>query len=169
MIENIDDYLANRVRGNDNMNWEYAPLLIILIFAVLGNNHSVSIAVTALLLLKLLGADSVFPYIEAHGLQVGITLLTMGVLVPVATGRIRMQEIVGVVQSAEGILAVAVGIFVAYAAAQGLPYMQDMPQIVTALIVGTIIGVCFFHGLAVGPLIAAGLVALLFRLGRLFS
>lgn len=151
------------------MNWEYAPLLIILIFAVLGNNHSVSIAVTALLLLKLIGADGILPHIEAHGLQVGIILLTMGVLVPVATGRIGMKDLVGVVGSVEGIIAVAVGIFVAYAASQGLPYMQDMPQIVTALIVGTIIGVCFFHGLAVGPLIAAGLVALLFRLGKLFS
>lgn len=151
------------------MNWEYAPLLIILMFAVLGNNPSVSIAVTALLLLKLVGADTLFPYIEANGLHIGITILTMGVLVPVATGRIGMKDIVGLAGSVEGIVAVVVGIFVAYAAAQGLPYMQDTPQIVTALIVGTIIGVCFFHGLAVGPLIAAGLVAVLFQLGKLFS
>lgn len=151
------------------MNWEYAPLLIILAFSVLGNNPSVSIAVTALLLLKLIGADALFPHIEAHGLQIGVAILTMAVLVPVATGRIGMKDIVGVVGSLEGIVAVVVGIFVAYAAAQGLPYMQDTPQIVTALIVGTIIGVCFFHGLAVGPLIAAGLVAVLFQLGKLFS
>ena len=33
--------------------------------------------------------------------------------------------------------------------------------VVTALMVGTLIGVCFFKGLAVGPLIAGGMVALL--------
>ena len=33
--------------------------------------------------------------------------------------------------------------------------------------VGTIIGVCFFKGLAVGPLIAGGMVALLASLLRL--
>ncbi|MBP3401418.1 MAG: DUF441 domain-containing protein [Selenomonadales bacterium] len=151
------------------MNWEYAPLLIVLMFAVLGNNPSVSIAVTALLLLKLVGGDALFPYIEAHGLHIGITMITMGVLVPIATGRIGMKDIVALVGSVEGVVAMLVGIFVAYAAAQGLPLMQDTPQIVTALIVGTIIGVCFFHGLAVGPLIAAGLVAVLFQLGKLFS
>lgn len=149
------------------VNFEYAPLLIILICAVLGNNHSVSIAVTALLLLKLLGADSILPQIEAHGLQVGIILLTMAVLAPLATGKIGMKDMVSAMQSPEGILAIVVGVFVAYAASQGVPYMQDMPQVVTALVIGTIIGVCFFHGLAVGPLIAAGLVALLFRLGKM--
>jgi uncharacterized membrane protein (DUF441 family) len=93
----------------------------------------------------------------------------MGVLVPIATGRIGMKDIISLVGSAEGIVAMLIGAFVAYAAAQGLPLMQDTPQIVTALIVGTIVGVCFFHGLAVGPLIAAGLVAVLFQLGKLFS
>jgi uncharacterized membrane protein (DUF441 family) len=110
-----------------------------------------------------------FPYIEAHGLHLGITMITMGVLVPIATGRIGMKDIISLVGSVEGVVAMLIGAFVAYAAAQGLPLMQDTPQIVTALIVGTIVGVCFFHGLAVGPLIAAGLVAVLFQLGKLFS
>ena len=37
-----------------------------------------------------------------------------------------------------------------------MPLMQSNPNVIPALIVGTMAGVFFFKGLAVGPLIAAG-------------
>jgi uncharacterized membrane protein (DUF441 family) len=39
--------------------------------------------------------------------------------------------------------------------------MVDQPTVVTGLLVGTIIGVTFFRGVPVGPLIAAGIVSVL--------
>ena len=38
----------------------------------------------------------------------------------------------------------------------GIPLMQENPNVIPALIVGTMAGVFFFKGIAVGPLIAAG-------------
>lgn len=143
------------------MHWDNLPLLIILVLSVIGNNQSVSIAALLLLLIKMLGFDSWFPIIESHGIYIGIIILTLAVLAPLAQGNITMGGIVASIKTPMGIIAVLVGIFVAWAAAQGVPYMRETPEVVTAIIVGTIIGVCFFKGLAVGPLIAGGLAALI--------
>lgn len=151
------------------MNWDNIPLLIILTLSVIGNNHSVSIAALLLLLIKLLGFETWFPFIENHGISIGITVLTLAVLTPVAQGRISVNNMLEAFKSPTGLVAIAIGILVAWIAAQGVPFMKDTPEAVTALIVGTLIGVCFFQGLAVGPLIAGGMVSLVISLFGLFK
>ena len=146
------------------MNWDNLPLLIILVLSVIGNNHSVSVAVLVLLLIKILGFVTWFPIVENYGISVGITILTLAVLVPIAQGRISTSEMLEAFKTPIGLVAILIGIFVAWVAAQGVPFMKGTPEAVTALIVGTIIGVSFFHGLAVGPLIAGGLVSLIINL-----
>ena len=151
------------------MNWENLPLLIILVLSVIGNNHTVSIATLVLLLIKLLGFDNWFPFIESHGINMGIIILTLAVLAPIAQGRISTAAMLDAFKSPLGLMAIVIGIFVAWVAAKGVPFMNASPEIVTSLVVGTIIGVCFFHGLAVGPLIAGGLVALVANVFGLFK
>ena len=146
------------------MNWDNLPILIILALSVIGNNHSVSIAALVLLLIKLLGFSTWFPVIESYGITVGITILTLAVLTPIAQGRISTNGMFEAFKTPIGLVAIIIGILVAWLAAQGVPFMSGTPEAVTALIIGTIIGVCFFNGLAVGPLIAGGLVSLLISL-----
>ncbi len=151
------------------MNWENLPLLVILVLSVIGNNHTVSIAAMVLLLIKLLGFETWFPYIENHGIDIGITILTLAVLTPIAQGRISIGGILEAFKTPVGLVAIIIGIFVAWVAAQGVFFMKGSPEAVTALVVGTIIGVCFFRGLAVGPLIAGGLVYLIVSLLGLYK
>jgi len=151
------------------MNWDNLPLLIILVLSVIGNNHSVSIAALLLLLIKMLGFEAWFPYIENNGINIGITILTLAVLTPIAQGRISVNGILEAFKSPVGLVAIIIGILVAWVAAQGVFFMKASPEAVTALVVGTILGVCFFHGLAVGPLIAGGMVSLVVSLFGLFK
>lgn len=151
------------------MNWDNLPLLVILVVSVIGNNHTVSIATLVLLLIKMLGFDSWFPFIESHGINIGIIILTLAVLTPIAQGRISTSTMLDAFKSPLGLMAISIGIFVAWVAGKGVPFMNASPEIVTSLVVGTIIGVCFFHGLAVGPLIAGGLVALVANVFGLFK
>ncbi|HWR41392.1 MAG TPA: DUF441 domain-containing protein [Patescibacteria group bacterium] len=143
------------------MHWESVPLLIILVISVLASNSSVAIAALVLLLMKLLNMDQYFPWLESNGIPIGITVLTLAVLTPIAQGKLSLADMAGTFKSVPGLVAIIVGIFVSWLAHQGVVFMKDSPEAVTALIVGTIIGVCFFQGLAVGPLIAGGLVSLL--------
>ncbi|BBB89879.1 MAG TPA: DUF441 domain-containing protein [Methylomusa anaerophila] len=151
------------------MNWDNIPLLIILALSMIGNNHTVSVSALVLLLIPKLGLENCFQFIDKQGINIGIIILTIAVLSPVAQGRIAMNEVLDVFKAPVGLLAVVIGIFLAWVAGQGVVFMKESPETVTALVVGTIIGVCFFRGLPVGPLIAGGLVALVVNALGLFK
>lgn len=149
------------------MNLENLPLLAILVLAVLGNNNTVSIATAFLLIVKLLGFGKWFPAIENHGLSLGILILTIAILVPVATGRISLIDMGAALKNPAGILAIGAGIFAAWAAGQGIFFIKESPEHVASLIIGTIIGACFLKGVAVGPLIAGGIVSMVLMMAHI--
>ncbi|MCM0760409.1 DUF441 domain-containing protein [Sporomusa sphaeroides DSM 2875] len=151
------------------MNWDSLPLLIILALSIIGNNHTVAVAALVLLLIPRLGLENYLPFIDKHGINIGIVILTIAVLSPVAQGHIAMNDMLAIFKSPVGFLAVVIGIFLAWVAGQGVIFMKESPETVSALIIGTVIGVCFFRGLPVGPLIAGGLVALLVNVLGLFK
>lgn len=142
------------------MSFDHVPLLIILVLSVLGNNQSVSVAAGFLLLVKLLGLNSWFPVLESKGMNIGITILTIAILTPLAAGRISMSDILQAFKSPIGIMALVSGVFVAWCAGRGLMFINASPDMVTFLVLGTVVGVCFLQGVAIGPLIAGGLVSL---------
>lgn len=145
------------------MDWINITLLVLLALGVVGNNATVSIAVGILLLLRLLQLERFFPFLEQYGLHVGIIVLTIGILSPLASGKIKPDSIYQLFTHWQSILAVVIGIFVAYLAGKGTYLMSQNPLVVTGLLLGTIIGVTFFRGVAVGPLIAAGILAFILQ------
>lgn len=151
------------------MSSDLLPLLIILILGVLANNTSVGIAATTLLLLKLLGLSNWFDAIESKGLSIGITILTIAILTPVASGRITLLNMVESFKNPVGLVAVAAGVFAAWAGGRGILFMNNSPEIITSIIIGTIAGVCFLDGVPVGPLIAGGLVYMAMSITKLWN
>jgi uncharacterized membrane protein (DUF441 family) len=151
------------------MNWDSLPILVVLVLSVIGNNHTVAIAALVLLLIQKLELVTWLPIIESYGMNLGIIILTLAVLSPLAQGRISTAEVLGIFKAPTGIIAIIIGITVAWIAGHGVVFMKEAPEITTALIVGTIVGVCFFRGLPVGPLIAGGMVALIVNLMDLFK
>ncbi|MCI3919215.1 DUF441 domain-containing protein [Paenibacillus sp. TRM 82003] len=140
------------------------PLLILLGLAALGavgKNDTVTLAMLALALLRVLHAERVFPYLEKYGVTVGVIILTIGVMSPIASGRIGMPELIGAFTQWKSLVAIAVGIFVAYLGGRGVGLMSAQPLLVTGLLLGTLLGVALFRGIPVGPLIAAGILAVL--------
>ncbi|MOA41206.1 hypothetical protein D3C78_1631460 [compost metagenome] len=61
----------------------------------------------------------------------------------------------------KSLLAIAIGILVAYLGGRGAILMTNQPTVVAGLLIGTVIGVALFKGVPVGPLIAAGILSLL--------
>lgn len=143
------------------MNTINVILLVLLALGILGGNTSIAIAFCFLLLLRLLNLEEVFPYLEQFGLQLGIIILTVGVLAPLASGKISTEMIFQTFRSWQSLFAILIGAIVAYLGGRGATFMAESPLVVTGLMVGTIIGVAFFRGVPVGPLIAAGIVAVI--------
>jgi uncharacterized membrane protein (DUF441 family) len=138
-------------------------LLLFLALGIVGNNPSISISVTVLLFLRLIHFDRAFGYLEQYGLQVGIIILTIGVMAPVASGKISPDTIVKTLTDWKALLAVAIGLFVAFLGGRGAHLLTANPLMVTGLLVGTILGVTFFRGVPVGPLIAAGMLGFILQ------
>ncbi|PAF34122.1 hypothetical protein CHH69_17440, partial [Terribacillus saccharophilus] len=75
-------------------------LVIILILGIIGKNQSITIAAYVLLGFKVLQLDDkVFPFLASKGLSIGITVLTIAVLVPIASGEIGFKDLYASVKS----------------------------------------------------------------------
>lgn len=96
-------------------------------------------------------------------------MITIAVLVPIATGDIGFKQLGEAVKSSYAWIALGAGIAVAIIAKYGLTLLEDDPHITTALVFGTILAVALFQGVAVGPLIGAGIAYLFMKLTELFS
>ncbi len=135
---------------------EYLTLLAVLILSIVGHNMTVVYAALIVLAVKFFLPAEMLNYLGSHGLNFGIIILTAAVLVPIANGTVTIHTMINSFKSVIGIVAVTAGLLAAMAGGVGVPLMQSNPNVIPALIVGTMAGVFFFKGIAVGPLIAAG-------------
>ena len=145
-------------------------LVILLGVGLFAKNQSLIIAVSCLIIIKLIGLESkLFPTIGEKGINWGVTIITIAVLVPIATGDIGFKQLLDAVKSTYAWIALGAGIAVALIAKNGLILLTEDPHITTALVIGTILAVALFNGVAVGPLIGAGIAYLAMQFVRLFS
>lgn len=140
-------------------------LLGLAALGVVSSNSPITIAMVVLLLIRVLGLQQAFPWLEKYGLTVGIIILTIGVMTPLASGKISLQTIGQSFLHWKSLAAIGVGILVAYLGGRGAVLMGSQPTLVAGLLIGTVLGVALFKGVPVGPLIAAGILSLL--IGRM--
>ena len=140
-----------------------ANALLLLVFVglgILGHNPAITISALIILLVQQTPLLKYAPMLEKYGVQLGILLLMLGVLAPLITGKVQAPQILALFTSWKTIAAILVGILGAWLGGRGVQLMQLNPPVVTGLMIGTIIGVAFFRGVPVGPLIAAGILSL---------
>jgi uncharacterized membrane protein (DUF441 family) len=139
-------------------------LVVLIIVGLLGRSHIITTAACILLIVKLVSLDRYLPTIERRGLELGLLFLTMGVLVPFASEKINVKDIVNVFTSWPGILALAGGAVATYMNGKGLDLLKIDPQLIVGLVIGSIFGIIFLKGIPVGPLMAAGITAFFLKL-----
>lgn len=140
------------------------PLLIVFVIAVLTKNNLLGAAAAIVFFVDLMRLNRFFPLIQSRGLEAGVLLLTVALLVPLADGQLTIKKLLSSLLSPIGILAVIGGVFGAYFNSQGLDLIAVEPSIIPGILIGVMVSVFFFGGVAVGPIMAAGITALLARL-----
>lgn len=141
-------------------------LLLILGAGAIGGNDLVSVSAAVMLILQLVGMTDVFQFLDTHGVQIGVIFLMLGLLLPFASSKMGLSETARSLLSPVGLLAVLFGVGAAYFAAQGVSMLQHHPEMLIGLVVGSVIGVQYFGGIPAGPLVAAGMAALVYKLFR---
>ncbi|MFL2029153.1 DUF441 domain-containing protein [Loigolactobacillus zhaoyuanensis] len=145
-------------------------LAIILVVAFLGKNQSLVIAAAVVLALKLIpNTQKILTTIQAKGINWGVTVISVAILVPIATGQIGFKDLFNAFKSPVGFIAVACGVLVAVLSSKGVGLLSQSPEITVALVFGTIMGVVLFKGIAAGPVIASGMTFVIIQVMQSLS
>jgi uncharacterized membrane protein (DUF441 family) len=147
----------------------YLILGFLIVLGYLAHNLTVSYAAGLLVLLKLFLPEEKLLYFGGHGVNWGVMLLMAALMVPIATGKIGLTETLGVFKTPLGMASLVIGALVALLGRWGVELMGADPQVVAAMLIGTIIGVILFKGVPVGPMIASGILYCVMKvLGMVF-
>ncbi|WP_018394144.1 DUF441 domain-containing protein [Bacillus sp. 37MA] len=147
----------------------YLFLFLLLAISLIAKNQSLLIASGLLIALKAIGLDARwFDIMQKNGINWGVTVITIAVLVPIATGAIGFKDLSAALKSPYAWIALTAGILVALIAKNGVVLLAEDPHITTALVFGTILAVALFNGVAVGPLIGAGIAYYAMKLFSFF-
>ncbi|WP_066805444.1 DUF441 domain-containing protein [Moraxella oblonga] len=138
-------------------------LFVLMGLGVFSQNNTIISATAFLIIIKVSPFNGVLmPYIDKYGLSLGILILTIGVLTPIASGKLSSEVIIKSFVSPKSLLAIGVGLLVAYLGGRGVKLMTTEPSVIAGLLIGTVLGVAFLRGVPVGPLIAAGILSLFY-------
>lgn len=144
-------------------------LVALLLIGIISRSNLIATAACVLLILKLSNLSFVFPLLEKRGLEIGLLFLLLAILVPMATGKITEKDLLYNITSLPGIMAIIGGILATHLNQHGLRLLQIDPEIIFGLVLGSIIGIVFFNGQPVGPLMAAGVAALFLEVYSYFN
>ena len=114
-------------------------LLILLGLAALGfvsHNTTVAVSILVLIIVRVTPLNTFFPWIEKQGLTVGIIILTIGVMAPIASGTLPPSTLIHSFVNWKSLVAIAIGVFVSWLGGRGVTLMGSQPQLVGGLLVG---------------------------------
>lgn len=134
--------------------------MALLLIGIVARSNLIAIAACVLLILRFSNLGFVFPLLERRGLEVGLLFLILSILVPIAQGVVTEKDLAYNLTSLPGIMAIVGGIVATRMNSEGLGLLAIKPEIIFSLVIGSIFGIVFFHGVPVGPLMAAGIAAL---------
>lgn len=107
--------------------------------------------------------EPVLEYMQTKGINLGVIVITVAVLVPIATGQIGFEQLKHSMMSYASWIAIGAGILVAVFGKYGVEYLKADPQMTASLVLGTVFAVAVFKGVAVGPLIGGGMAYVIVR------
>ena len=129
--------------------------------------QSLVVAAGVLLFLTFAVPPAVLRFFEREVVDLGVILLTAGVMLPFATGQVGLRGAAASLLTPSGLVAVVVGAASAYLGARGVALLQSQPSVIIGLLAGAILGTTVFQGIPVGPLVQAGLLSIAYQLLRM--
>ncbi|GAC43045.1 DUF441 domain-containing protein [Paenibacillus popilliae] len=147
------------------MNGELV-LVVLIVVGLVSRSPIITTAACILLIVKLVHLERYLPAIERRGLELGLLFLTIAVLVPFAAERITAEHLWSTLTSWPGIFALVGGAVATSMNGRGLELLKSDPQMIVGLVAGSLIGIILLRGVPVGPLMAAGITALLLSICR---
>lgn len=135
-------------------------LYIIIISGLLARSRVIVLAAFSLLLIEELELKPLAEFIR-KGIELGLVFLLMAILAPMLLVPVERNELLKTLGNWKCIVAIIAGILATQFNGMGLKLLEGSPQLVLGIIVGSLTGIILFGGIPVGPLMAAGIAALM--------
>lgn len=153
--------------------WGFSPpeliLIVLLFLGIFGRSNLVVTSACILLSLRYFSLDHiVLPILEKRGLEIGLLLLMLHILSPIATEKLTKDDLYSVA-SLKGLFALTAGALATKLNGDGLNLMNTNPEIIFGMTVGTVLGILFMRGTPCGPVMAAAVTAVLLQVINLFT
>ncbi|MFV8075389.1 DUF441 domain-containing protein, partial [Enterobacter cloacae complex sp.6730661] len=91
-------------------------------------NMTVTLAMLFLLVVRITPLNNFFPWVEKYGLTIGILILTIGVMAPIASGKISANDVLGSFLNWKSLLAIVIGVLVSWLGSRGVALMGSQPS-----------------------------------------
>jgi uncharacterized membrane protein (DUF441 family) len=139
-------------------------LFLIFVLGILSKNRMICVSTGVLILFCFLQILPASASAQNVILDVGVILLVMGVLMSLLTGGSTAGDVYRSIFTFDGLVSFIVGMASAVMARGGVDLMRANPEIMIGLLFGSIVGTAFFRGIPTGPLVAAGLAAVIINI-----
>ncbi|MTI61428.1 MAG: DUF441 domain-containing protein [Firmicutes bacterium] len=144
-------------------------LIIIIILGFLAQSRVVILTGFSLLLLIELELERVFSFLANKGIEIGLIFLLLAILSPLLKETLDWKEIKSVLMSWQGIIGIAAGLLATQFNGMGLQLLSEKPHLILGIITGSLLGILIFDGIPVGPLMAAGIAAVIIYLCEIIT
>ncbi len=131
-----------------------------LVMGLIARSNLLAAAAAVLLTIRLTGLTFLLPHLYQPSMDLGLLFLTVAMLVPFATGKVAIQDILKSFGSLPGFVAIVGAALATHLNAHGI-HIYEQSHLMISLIVGSIIGIVVLGGMPVGPLTAAGVTYLM--------
>ncbi len=142
---------------------ETIGLILLLLLGMWARSNLVAAAAAILLVVRFTRMTFLYPVLERRGVEIGLLFLTIAMLVPFAIGKVNAKEVIQSFFTVPGFLAVIGGAVATNLNGRGLQLLADNSHLMFGLIAGSILGIVFWGGIPVGPLMAAGTTYLMLQ------
>ena len=132
---------------------------------LVGRNGLVVSAAGLVILMRVTDLSRYLPFLAEQGPNLGVLVLVLAALVPVARGQVGWADVRRAISGWPGIAAIVAGAVAAHLTGRGIRLLGAQPEVAAGLIVGSVVGTLLLGGAPAGPLVAAGIAALLVDLG----
>ncbi|MGI6493018.1 MAG: DUF441 domain-containing protein [Pelotomaculum sp.] len=144
-------------------------LLALLFLGLLGRSNLLATSACILLCVRCFNLDSLLlPLLEQRGLEIGLLLLMLHILSPIATDKLTTEDLKHLI-SGKGFFALVSGALATKLNGDGLNLMNTSPEIIFGMTVGTVLGILVLRGTPCGPVMAAAVTAVFIQLSSLLK
>lgn len=144
-------------------------IFILVVLSFITKNKNLGISAAIIFVVSLTNSENIINFIEKYFLDIGMIFLMMWMLIPLLKIGSSSTSSLKSLLSLNGAVSFIMGAIVVVLAAKGVDFTKGNADVLSGVVLGSVVGVSLLGGVPVGPLIASGIAYEILRIISLIS